>query len=168
MSIATKTGDDGTTGLMFGRRVSKTDPLIEACGSVDELNAALGTARASLDDVFLRESILAIQRDLITLMGEVGVAAEERGRYLEKGYGTVTAAMVDRLTGMIDNLEENHPVDLKDWAIPGATVAGAGLDVARTTCRRAERRVIEAGAKGESVRYLNRLSDLCWLWARFV
>ena len=173
MSIATKTGDHGTTALMFGRRVSKTDPRIVANGAVDELNAALGMARAFCDEPAVTDTILAIQKELVTLMGEIGVAAEDRDRYAEKGFAFVTAAMVDRLTASIDDLEANHQISFKHWATPGATKASACLDVARTVCRRAERAVVEMGERGlfvnpEAVRYLNRLSDLCWLHARHV
>jgi len=83
MSIATKTGDDGTTALMYGRRIPKTHPRIEACGAVDELNAALGLARASAKPDFVRNHLLAIEKDLIVLMGETGVATEDLPRYVK-------------------------------------------------------------------------------------
>ena len=173
MSIATKTGDQGTTALMFGRRVPKTDPRIVANGAVDELNAALGMVRAFCDDAFITDAIFEIQKELVTLMGEIGVAEEDRGRYAEKGFAFVDAAMVDRLTARVDGLEKNHRISFKHWATPGATRPSACLDSARTVCRRAERAVIEVGERGlfvnpETVRYLNRLSDLCWLYARYV
>jgi cob(I)alamin adenosyltransferase len=173
MSIATKTGDDGTTALMYGRRVAKTDPRIAANGAVDELNAALGTVRAFSGDAAINEPILAIQKELVTLMGELAVLPEDRERYRAGGYDFVEAAMVDRLTAHVDHLEKNHQISYRGWATPGATVGSAALDVARTVCRRAERAVLvvrETGAEvnPEIVRYLNRLSDLCWLWARWV
>lgn len=173
MSIATKTGDDGTTALMFGRRVAKTDPRVIANGAIDELNAALGVARAFGGDAFIGEPILAIQKELVTLMGEIGVAAEDRDRYREQGYALADAPMVARLTAWIDDLEQNHQLSFKHWATPGATRESALLDLARTVCRRAERAVVELGERGfevnaETIRYLNRLSDLCWLWARYV
>ena len=173
MSIATKTGDQGTTALMFGRRVPKTDPRIAANGAVDELNAALGLVRAFCEDGFVTEPIHGIQKELVTLMGEIGTAEEDRARYAEQGFAFVDAAMVDRLTALIDDLEKNHRISFKHWATPGATRASACLDAARTVCRRAERAVLEVGECGlfvnpETVRYLNRLSDLCWLYARHV
>ncbi|MEO7931734.1 MAG: cob(I)yrinic acid a,c-diamide adenosyltransferase [Chthoniobacterales bacterium] len=171
MSIATQTGDDGTTALMFGRRVSKTDPRVEAYGTVDELNAALGTVRATVNDPFIAEPIFQIQKQLVTLMGELAVAAEDRERYAAKGYDFVTPEMVDALTALIDDLEKNRQVSFKHWATPGFNSASAALDVARTICRRAERRVVELGSDGvnpEIVRFLNRLSDLCWLYARWI
>ena len=173
MSIATKTGDDGTTGLMYGRRVPKTDPRIAANGAVDELNAALGMVRATVADPFVTDAVLAIQKELVLLMGELAVLPEDRERYTAGGFHFVEKAMVDVLTGRIDDLEKNHKISYQGWATPGATLGSATLDVARTVCRRAERHVAvlaETGTpvNGEILRYLNRLSDLCWLWARWL
>ncbi len=173
MSIATKTGDNGTTALMFGKRVPKTHIRVEAYGTVDELNAVLGLARASPIEPFIAEALFSIQKDLVILMGELAVAPEDRERYEKAGYGFVQVAMVDRLTALVDDLEQNHKISFKHWATPGATPSAAALDLARTVCRRAERRVVEITEKGEAinpeiVRYLNRLSDLCWLYARFI
>jgi cob(I)alamin adenosyltransferase len=173
MSIATKTGDDGTTALMYGRRVSKTDVRVAAYGTVDELNAALGFVRATVADAFVTDAVLSIQKELVILMGELAVAAEDRERYAKGSYQFVQASMVDRLTAIIDDLEENQRVSYDGWATPGMTLGSAALDVARTVCRRAERHVValaETGAavNSEIIRYLNRLSDLCWLWARWI
>jgi cob(I)alamin adenosyltransferase len=173
MSIATKTGDQGTTGLMYNRRVVKTDARIAANGAVDELNAALGLARASLADPLIGESLISIQRELVTLMGEIAVETEDSERYVRDGFQLVSGEMVDRLTELVEDLEKNHHITYKGWATPGATMGSAALDVARTVCRRAERCVaglVEAGTltNPEILRYLNRLSDLCWLYARWV
>ena len=173
MSIATKTGDDGTTGLMFNRRVTKTDLRIAANGACDELNAALGLARAWNEDPFVTEPLLAIQKELVILMGEIGCMAEDRDRYREKGFQFVEPAMVEQLTGKIEDLERTHKISYKHWATPGATKASATLDHARATCRRAERAVWAMREGGLPVSdaiatYLNRLSDLCWLYARWV
>ena len=173
MSIATKTGDNGTTALMFGKRVPKTHIRVEAYGTVDELNSVLGIARASGIEPFIAEAIFSIQKELVTLMGELAVAHEDRERYEKSGYEFVKAPMVDHLTGLVDDLEKNHKISFKHWATPGATPGAAALDLARSVCRRAERRVIEIAEIGEAVnpeivRYLNRLSDLCWLYARFI
>jgi cob(I)alamin adenosyltransferase len=170
MSIATKTGDDGTTALMYGRRVPKTHPRIEACGAVDELNAALGMARASAKHDFLRDSLPAIQKDLIVLMGEVGVAEKDLPRYLKDGHSMVTREMTAKLDALVREIEEQNAVS-KGWVVPGATPPGAVLDLARAICRRAERRVWalkEAGElrNAEITVYLNRLGDLLWLFAR--
>lgn len=173
MSIATKTGDTGTTALMYGRRVSKTDLRVRANGAVDELNAALGLVRVNVGDSFVTDTVLAIQKELVILMGELAVATEDRDRYTKGGFHFVDVAMVDRLTAHIDDLEKNHHISYHGWATPGATAGSAALDVARTVCRRAEREVVALGesgveVNGEIIRFLNRLSDLCWLWARWV
>lgn len=167
MSIATKTGDKGETSLMYGRRVSKSDAQVEAYGCVDELNSALGLARAAAKDEWVAEQILAAQKELITVMGELATAPQDQERYRKDGYGLTTSAMVDRLTAVIDQLETDKSLHPKDWVIPGKSLGSAALDLARTTCRRAERR-IAGGSNPEILRYLNRLSDLCWLLARYV
>ena len=172
MSIATKNGDDGTTALMYDRRVPKTHPRVEACGAVDELNAALGVARASAKHDFVRNNLLMIQKDLIVLMGELCVQPEDLARYVKDGYSLVTPAMTATLDALVGEIEEQN-VSSKGWATPGAIPLGAALDLARTVCRRAERRVCglkdTSGLKNaEIVIYLNRLSDLLWLFARWV
>jgi cob(I)alamin adenosyltransferase len=172
LSIATKTGDEGETSLMYGRRVPKTDGRVDAYGSVDELNSALGLARASANNPFLSEQILAVQKELVTVMGELATAAEDMDRYSRDGFPLVTPAMTNRLTSVVDDLESKLG-KFKHWSVPGETIASATLDLARTVCRRAERRVaalMAADAKfnTEILRYLNRLSDLCWLLARHV
>lgn len=171
MSIATKTGDKGETSLMYGRRVAKTDHRVDAYGCVDELNSALGLARASASDQSVRAEILAAQRELITVMGELATAPQDLERYRNDGFDIATAAMVDRVTSVIDNIEKSETMKFKDWVIPGGSVASAALDLARATCRRAERRVAaladdDKNFNIEILRYLNRLSDLCWLLAR--
>jgi cob(I)alamin adenosyltransferase len=169
MSIATKTGDEGETSLMYGRRVPKTDPRVEAYGSVDELNSALGLARASAEDAFLREQILAIQKELVVVMGELATSAEDLDRFQRDGFQLVSGSMTDRLTDLVHELEKDKT--FKHWANPGNTKTSAALDLARTICRRAERRVAAlmdaATFNREILRYLNRLSDACWLLARY-
>ena len=171
MSIATKTGDAGETSLMYGRRVPKTDARVDAYGCVDELNSALGLVRATAGATPLAEQILAIQKELVTVMGELATAPQDLVRYQKDGYALTNAAMVNRLTAAVDELEKNKTLYGKGWAMPGQTPLGAALDLARTVCRRAERRVaaleVSEHAQGEILRYLNRLSDLCWLLARF-
>ncbi|HYR21623.1 MAG TPA: cob(I)yrinic acid a,c-diamide adenosyltransferase [Chthoniobacterales bacterium] len=168
MSIVTKTGDQGETSLMYGRRVPKDDPRVDAYGSVDELTAALGLARAICDDKFVAEQILAVQKDLINVMGELATLPEDRERYIKDGFKVTDAKMVDRVNAVIVDLEKDKSLYPKDWVIPGATKASAALDFARTTCRRAERHVATLKDLGpEILRYLNRLSDLFWILARF-
>jgi cob(I)alamin adenosyltransferase len=173
MSIATKTGDAGETALMYGKRVPKTHRRVEAYGTVDELNSALGLVRATTMDRLVREVAFSVQKELVILMGELAVVDEDRDRYLKDGYDVVSAAMVNRLTEIVDDLEKNHRINFKHWATPGNNLSSAALDVARTTCRRAERRVIALAdtadyVNPETIRYLNRLSDALWLFARFV
>src|ERR1044072_2940161 len=124
MSIATRTGDDGTTALMYNRRVSKTHPRVQACGAVDELNAALGTARAGAGDEWLRAELLAIQKQLIVLMGELATAQEDLQRYASDGYHLVKSEMTDRLDGLVKHIE-SQKVSFKGWATPGATPLAA-------------------------------------------
>ena len=171
MSIATKTGDNGTTALMYGRRVPKNHPRVEAYGTVDELNAALGLARATAEQDFVGDSLLAIQQDLVILMGELAVANEDLERYVKAGFSLVTPAMTAKLDVLVKDIEAQN-VSFKGWATPGATLHSAALDVARTVCRRSERRVYDLQASGdfkneEILIFLNRLSDLLWLLARW-
>jgi len=172
MSIATRTGDDGTTALMYGRRVPKTHPRVEAYGAVDELNATLGVARATAEHDFVRGNLLAIQKDLIVLMGELCVQPEDLPRYVKDGHSLVTPAMTATLDALVREIEAQN-VNFKGWATPGATPPSAALDLARTICRRAERCVCGLKETGELrnagiIIYLNRLSDLLWLFARWV
>lgn len=171
MSIVTKTGDKGATGLMFGRRVSKCSPNVEACGTVDELNSAIGLARATSKRKFLRENLFLIQKELVILMGEIGVLETDLPRYLKGGYSRVTPVMTKKLDVLVANLEAQN-VSFKGWATPGANLNSAALDVARTVCRRAERRIcalqeISELHNPEIIIYLNRLADLLWLMARW-
>lgn len=172
MSISTKTGDAGTTGLMYNRRVSKCHPRVEAYGCVDELNASIGLARATATHAFVRENLSLIQRDLVVLMGELATAVEDFTRYTKDGFTKVTPDMTNRLGGLITEIEAQQ-ITFKGWAMPGEGVHSAALDLARTTCRRAERRVCalrEANElqNAEVIVYLNRLADLLWLLARWV
>jgi cob(I)alamin adenosyltransferase len=172
VSIETRTGDGGSTALMYGRRVPKSHLRVEAYGAVDELNAALGMARAVAEHDFIRKNLFAIQKDLVVLMGELSVHSDDLPRYLKDGYSPVTPAMTARLDALVQEIETQN-VSPKGWAMPGATKESAALDVSRTVCRRAERRVCAVQESGElansaMVAYLNRLGDLLWLFARWV
>ena len=157
---------------MYGRRLSKADPRVDAYGCVDELSAALGLARSVASDKFISDQIFAVQKDLVVVMGELATAAVDRERYLKDGFHLTTSELVDRITAVIFDLEKDQSLYPKDWVIPGGTPVSAALDSARTTCRRAERR-ITAFSSGEEefnpeiLRYLNRLSDFCWILARY-
>jgi cob(I)alamin adenosyltransferase len=172
VSIATRTGDNGTSALMYGRRLPKHHVRVEAYGAVDELNAALGLARASGHQPFIGESLLLIQKDLVAIMGEMATALEDQERYAADGYPRLEPAMIERLDQLVARIE-GEEVSFKGWATPGATLNSAALDVARTVCRRAERRISELNAVGELPNqrvlvYFNRLSDVLWLMARWV
>jgi len=168
MSISTKTGDAGTTALLFNRRVAKSDPRVEACGSVDELNAALGLARATTRDRQTRTRLLRIQQELVALMGELATHPDDRAGYRKAGFPRIRPRSTARLGRWVEELELGGTT-FKGWAMPGGSLPGAAFDLARTACRRAERRVCALPGGGENpgiVRYLNRLSDLLWLMAR--
>jgi cob(I)alamin adenosyltransferase len=168
MSIATKHGDKGDTGLIGGERVSKADPRVEAYGTVDELGAAMGFARSICEDGEVRELTRSIQRELFTVAG--ALASPAGGEESATTY--VTAEMVEALTQHVTRIEATEGI-LSDWSLPGDHAAAAAYDVARTVCRRAERAVVrltEAGAalNPHVVAYLNRLSDLLWLMGRLL
>ena len=156
---------------MYNRRVSKCHARVEAYGAVDEVNAALGLARATAEHDFVRNNLLEIQQDLVILMGELATAVEDMPRYVKDGYSLVTADMTATLEIVVKEIEAQK-ITYKGWATPGATLNSAALDIARTTCRRAERRVcaLQDSAQlqnPEIIIYLNRLSDLLWLFARW-
>jgi cob(I)alamin adenosyltransferase len=170
MSIATKKGDDGSTGLMYNRRVSKCHPRVEAYGSVDELNTAIGSARASVQSPTVRERLLEIQKELVIVMGELATQTEDLPRYVKDGFSVVTPALTAKLDHVVREIEAQN-ISFKGWSTPGENAASSALDVARAICRRAERRVCalqESGqlGNGEIIIFLNRLSDALWLMAR--
>lgn len=167
MRIYTRKGDDGTTGLLFGGRVAKNSPRIEANGAVDEAQAALGVARAeATPGSELDQILIGLERDLYVLMAEVATASQNRHK-LVPGASLVTAEMVDGLEARIDQLSELTTMPT-EFVIPGANKRSAALDVARTAVRRAERLVVSEPIPGSLVTtYLNRLSDLVWTMARW-
>jgi cob(I)alamin adenosyltransferase len=168
--IYTRTGDDGTTGLLYGGRVSKADPATEAYGTVDEAVAAIGVARAICEDPALNHELLGFQRDLFVVGADLATNPGQRSK-LEPEVSLVTDEMVRRLEERIDALAAEHPLP-SAFVVPGASPASAALDVARSITRRAERRVVELRDHGAEVseavlRYLNRLSDLLFVVARW-
>jgi len=170
MSIVTKTGDHGTTGLMYNRRVPKFHPRIQACGAVDELNSALGMARSTTAHAEKRLRMETVQKELVGLMGELATLPEDWEKYKKDGYAQLSGEMTSRLEAWIKELEAKN-ISFNGWATPGANLHSGSLDMARSICRRAERHVCElqetAGLNNpEPLIYLNRLSDLLWLMAR--
>lgn len=163
MSIATKQGDKGQTSLAGNVRVSKASPRVETYGTVDELISSMGFARAICDDAEVRDRTKEIQRELFVVGGMLATPA---GR---TAGSVVTAEMIDRLTDDVHRIEA-MPGIVGDWTIPGEHAAAAAYDVARTICRRAERLVIGLAeteeVAPELIAYLNRLSDLLWLFGR--
>jgi cob(I)alamin adenosyltransferase len=176
MKIYTRKGDSGTTGLLFGGdRVSKASLRTDAYGSTDEAVSALGLARASVGAITdrtearLHELILRLQRELFVAGAELATHVERRGR-LTPGSSVVTEDMVTALEAEIDRLEADHPMPA-EFVLPGETMTGAALDLARTAVRRAERRAVALAESGELpdsqvVPYLNRLADLLFVMAR--
>lgn len=172
MSIATRTGDSGTTGLIYGHRVPKNHPRVEAYGTIDELNTFLGLARATATEPFVRDNLFWIQKSLVDVMGEVGVLPADLPRYQQGGFTLVKPELTAKLDALVQEIEAQN-VSFKHWATPGENKSSATLDVARTVCRRSERRVYDLYAAGELPNaeiliFLNRLSDLLWLFARWV
>lgn len=163
--IYTRSGDDGSTGLGSGERVSKADLRIEAYGTVDELNSHLGRVRAQQIDPRVDELLARVQAELFVLGAELAAARERQGRTELQ----IEEAAVGDLEATIDRLQEDLE-PLRHFILPGGTAAAAELHVARTVCRRAERGLVRLGAaervRPEAMRYLNRLSDLLFVMAR--
>jgi cob(I)alamin adenosyltransferase len=169
VKIYTKQGDDGTTGLLYGGRVSKAALATEAYGTTDEAVAALGVARALLGEGELADEVLRIQQDLFVVGADLATNPDQRHK-LTEGASLVTAAMTERLEAEIDRRVEADPLP-NEFIVPGAGHASAALDVARTIVRRAERRCVDLQASGAAVnpevlRYLNRLADYLFVLAR--
>lgn len=170
--IYTKLGDDGSTGLLFGGRISKGNPLIRTVGSIDEAVAALGMARAQCTQAATGEIILRVQRDLFVVAADLIANPHARER-LVAGVSRVTADMVAHVESLIDRLLAEHalrPV----FIVPGANPVSAALDLARAIARRAEQNLVAfadtAGDEHElnpqARNYLNRVSDLIYVLAR--
>ena len=157
--IYTRTGDDGTTGLADGARVSKSGPRIEAIGAVDELNSTIGVLLTEELPLTLRSTITAVQHDLFDLGGELSVP----------GHDIISASHVARLERELDALNTGLP-KLTDFVLPGGSRAAAASHLARAVCRRAERRLVTLGESEATppllLQYLNRLSDFLFVAAR--
>ncbi len=173
-SIATRTGDEGTTSLLYGQRVPKDHPQIEAVGAFDELSAAIGVAKSHLAagprGKEVHALLTTVQRNLVALMGELACAESDRDRYALSRFEQLAPADLTRLDVALVELEARG-LKFDGWATPGATTTSAHFEVARTVARRAERRLTSLPVLGRSVRpelrqFVNRLSDLLWLLAR--
>ena len=165
MGISTTRGDGGETGLAGGVRVSKASLRVDAYGSVDELNSALGFARSICDDVEMAELAKRIQGELFKVGSSLATPPQS-----PKPQVPITLEMVEGLTTDVHRLEAIEGV-LSDWSLPGELTVAAAFDVARTVCRRAERCVVRLVESGEAIQpsilpYLNRLSDLLWIVGR--
>jgi cob(I)alamin adenosyltransferase len=165
MSIATKHGDGGQTGLAGGTRISKADLQVESYGTVDELNAVLGFARSLCRNPEIAAWTEEIQRSLFRVGAVLATPANT-----PKPPAEISTADIDRLTTLVHQIEATEGI-LSDWSLPGAHTESAAYEIARTVCRRAERatvRLVESGVQIQPtiIPYLNRLSDLLWLFGR--
>lgn len=167
MKIYTRTGDTGETALFDNSRVSKADPRVDAYGEVDELNAWLGFVRANGLDTDLDAELIRIQRDLFAVGAQLADPADRLADRVTKAF--VSSDDVTRLEQVIDRLERELP-PLTRFILPGGSATGGALHVARTVCRRAERRIVALipAADALIIRYINRLSDLLFVLARVV
>lgn len=166
-SISTKKGDKGNTSVMHGREVPKHNLRVDAYGTIDELNAALGVVRAAISDVSFQEELLSIQKQTFVINSELATTLYDDFKPVKEKIGEEHLSF---LQSRVDSIEANYDV-LKEWAIPGGNWHSALLDLARTICRRAERAVVvldqnQLLTNKLIIQYLNRLSDLLWLFAR--
>jgi len=164
-SISTMRGDAGETSLAGGVRVSKASARVEAYGNVDELNSSIGFARSICEDAEMAAFSKTIQQELFKIGSSLATPSES-----PKPPVVIEPALVDKLTAEVHRLEAIEGM-LADWSIPGEHRAAAAYDVARTICRRAERGLVRLQEAGATVApailaYLNRLSDLLWLFGR--
>ena len=173
--IYTRTGDTGDTGLFGGARVRKDDARVEAYGTVDELNAVLGVARAQAEDPELRDTLAAFQDRLFSVGADIATPLEEVTKRGRVSIERIAPERVEELERLIDRFEEELP-PLTRFILPGGNILAAELHHARVVCRRAERRCVTLAHLGENadhptlnpevIRYLNRLSDLLFVLAR--
>jgi cob(I)alamin adenosyltransferase len=170
MSIATRTGDQGTTGLLHGQRVPKDHPQIEAVGVFDELNVEIGAARFAAADGPAKDLLKAVQGSLVAVMGEIACAEEDAPAHAKSKFVRLSDGDLRRLDDFLAALEAKG-VRMDGWATPGENPAALAFDRARVAARRAERRLAGLASGGRTPRPLlskwtNRLSDVLWLLAR--
>ena len=170
MRIYTKAGDTGETGLLFGGRVSKTDPRCEAYGATDQAVSAIGLGRALSNEDRVKEILLQVQHEMFTVGAELATDAENY-HHLKANFRVITAEMVSRLEEYVDELDAQ--IELPNaFIIPGASAASGAIDLARSLLRTGERRAVALHELGllvnpEVLRYLNRLGDLLFVLARY-
>jgi len=167
MSIATKLGDGGQTGLAGGIRISKADLRVESYGSIDELNTVLGFARSICQDKQIAEWTETIQRTLFRVGSVLATPAESK-----KQPPAISIEDINILTDLVHKIEATEGI-LADWSLPGAHTESAAYEIARTVCRRAERATVRFVENGGVIQptilpYLNRLSDVIWLFGRLI
>jgi len=165
MSISTMRGDGGQTSLAGGVRVSKASARVETYGTIDELNSTLGFARSICEDAGVAAFTKSVQQELFKIGSALATPTES-----PKPQIVIDPALVERLTAEVHRIEGIEGV-LADWSIPGEHAAAAAFDVSRTVCRRAERALVRLQEAGVAVQpamlaYVNRLSDLLWLFGR--
>jgi cob(I)alamin adenosyltransferase len=170
VKIYTKKGDDGTTGLLYGGRVDKNDVRTEVYGTLDETVSALGVARAGGLVAKVEEIVVRVQREMFVVGAQLATSEDNQSK-LQEGVSKIDPAMTPRLESEIDALLDEHPLP-QEFILPGETLGSAGLDLARSTIRRAERQAVAMDKAGlvpdpEILRYLNRLSDLLFVLARY-
>ena len=168
--IYTKHGDQGQTGLLYGGRVSKSDAHLAAYGTTDEAVSALGLARSLCDNTTIKSIIKSLQEDLFTVGAELSTSPKDYSKF-QKHFSTVSEKMTQRLEEKMDELTSKFELP-KSFIIPGSSPVSSALDMARTIVRRAEREAVKLSesnllANPEVLRYLNRISDLLFILARF-
>ena len=168
--VYTRSGDDGDTGLLYGGRISKSDLLTEAYGTVDELVSMMGFARSLSQSDKVKETLIQLQKQLFQIASELSTLPENY-EHLQKNLGLIGVDWVEALEQAIDDFKSE--LDLPDaFIVPGASQASATIDISRAVCRRVERRVVELKNQDrlpnpEVLRYMNRLSDLLFVIARY-
>ena len=170
MRIYTKKGDDGSTGLLYGGRVSKDDIRTDVYGTIDETISALGIARAGGLVERVEDIVVRLQREMFVAGAHLATAESNQSK-LQAGVSRVTSEMTEQAELDVDQLTAEHPLP-QEFILPGETPGSAGLDLARSTVRRAERRAVTMDREGimpdpEILRWLNRVSDLLFVLARY-
>jgi cob(I)alamin adenosyltransferase len=170
VKIYTKKGDDGTTGLLYGGRVPKDHVRTEVYGTLDETVSALGVGRAGGLTPVVEDIVIRLQREMFVVGAQLATASDNQSK-LEAGVSKVTPEMTQTAEAEIDRLLEKHPLP-REFVLPGETAGSAGLDLARSIIRRAEREAVAMDREGmvpdpEILRYLNRVSDLLFVLARY-